>query len=557
MKRFKFLLSLFIIGLVSWGAYASGMRDYVCIVRSNFSEKNKEFLTSYKNTMVSHGYNSFGKYIDEYLKGTFGSGFVYAASNGKFYVITNRHVISSAETATVQFEKDDGTYTEYEKLKILGVDDDLDIAVIELPSSFKGLGLSFRTKKVQDGDEVYTAGFPGLGENPVWQLGKGSVTNSSARIKELIDPSISTLIQHSGQVDGGNSGGPLLVSDSNYKAGYSVVGVNTWKAISRENTNFAIPGGVVKTSVDKIISSKGNSITLAQKLEKFNASIKNEEELFSNMSRYISNDMTANLKGTVFMNILKTAKGKSYDAILVTFANDPIEGVKYALAYYIYYKFRKSNNLLEYQMSEAEKVENGYKVTFTIGEKTFDAIWFNENGSWVIKDFDNVIANGALGASNGTQNLIYNPYSVGLDVGYSFSEKKGVYINGFMGMEKFNFRIFYRNDVPDYDSLFGFGYKFLLPLNFGPIIVEPSIAIDLCFGKSNSYINSFDSSFFRTTTLIGATIVANVSDSMGIAVGADYVLFNFPQFASDESQMNFWKISAGIYFGNGSTSSLW
>lgn len=83
-------------------------------------------------------------------------------------VVTNRHVVQNALTANVSFENEDGT-------------------------------------------EVWSAGFPGLGGKPMWQLGKGTITNASAKIKELIAPNISTIIQHSAEVDAGNSGGPLLL----------------------------------------------------------------------------------------------------------------------------------------------------------------------------------------------------------------------------------------------------------------------------------------------------------------------------------------------------------
>ena len=85
----------------------------------------------------------------------------------------------------------------------------------------------------------------------MWQFAKGVVTNSSAKINDLLDSNISSLIQHSAQIDSGNSGGPLLIKSSN-KIGYSVVGINTWKAFYRDSTNFAIPSSVIKSMIERI-----------------------------------------------------------------------------------------------------------------------------------------------------------------------------------------------------------------------------------------------------------------------------------------------------------------
>lgn len=540
-------MGLLVMLAISSFASAASLRDYVCIVRSNYSEKSKEFLTSYKNTMVLHGYKKFGEYIDEYLKGSFGSGFVYAASNGKFYVITNRHVISSAETATLQFEKEDGTYTEYKNMKILGIDEELDIAVIELPASFKGRGLSFRTKKVNDGDEVFTAGFPGLGKDPVWQLGKGSVTNSTARIKELVDPSISVLIQHSGQVDGGNSGGPLLVTDSNYKAGYSVVGVNTWKAISRENTNFAIPADAVKTAVDKIIANKGSSVKIAERIEKFNKSILNEDETFDSMAKYISNEMTSNLKGKVFIDIVDSAKGSSYDKILVTFANDPIEGVKYALAYHIYYSFRKGNKVYEYETGAPEKIDQGYKVSFKIDDKkSNEAIWINENGIWVLGDFNGIIEKGEV-ATSGKSGL-FNPYLVSITGGMGFCEgNSGFVVDGAVFLSGGALYISARKDLPGYNTGYIVGLKVNIPVKVGSFIIEPDGFVGAAMYTSDSY---YDDDMLKLVFGGGASFVYCISNSIGIELAANYTRFISISKGS-------FAVTAGIRFGGTQSASLW
>ncbi len=554
MKNYKFiLLKLFLITVCLWSASASGMRDYVCIVNANYSEENKAFLNNYKNTMVSSGYSDFGKYIDDYLKGSFGSGFVYTASNGKSYIITNRHVISSGKTATVKFEKDDGTYDEYKDLVILGVDEDLDLAVIELPSSFKRSGLSFSTAKVEDGQDVYTAGFPGLGDEPVWQLGKGIVSNSSARIKELIDPEISVLIQHSAQVDGGNSGGPLLIQSSKSRGGYAVIGINTWKAIKRENTNFAVPATVVKKSVDTIIASKGKNNKISDRLTKFNASIANEEETFYNFSRYISNEMVSKTKGKVFTNILNAASSSAYKIILSTFANDPIEGVKYALSYYIWTSFKKSGKTIEYTTGDPVSTERGYDVAFAISEKkSLSSSWINEQGIWRLVDF-----NGIISGENVEMEKTFsmtNPYVFKVYGGYSSLDVNGLEGSGFAfegGIQFSTVEIFggIKKGFPSDDGKgYMFGSKGFLPLNFGNFIIQPGFGFEGDFYDSYYFGHGFLLCLFAELDFTYC-----ISDKIGIGVCGKYL----KSFFGDDKASGF-TVTAGLRFGfGGGGSTLW
>ncbi len=560
MKNYKkILLGLFSSLVFCSFASAASMRDYVCIVRSNYSESNKAFLTQYKNTMASQGYKSLADSIEKYLKGTFGSGFVYTGSNGRNYIITNRHVVTTAETVNIQFENEDGSMSEYKDLKILGVDEDLDIAVIELPSSVKKTGLTFRTAKVNDADQVWSAGFPGLGGEPVWQLGNGVVTNSVARLKELVDPSISTLIQHSAQVDGGNSGGPLLVTDSKAKGGYAVVGINTWKAVNRENTNYAIPAAAVKTSIEKIITSKGVNKTITERIEQFNNSIANKEETFSSMSKYISNEMVSNLKGPAFTKILSKATRSAYETIIATFANDPIEGVRYGLAYYIWTKFRKNDNVIDYKAEAPEVSGNGQKVVFTISEKNqISSFWIVEQGRWRLTDFDDIIAKGDV---NGSGSISFgDPFAFYVGGGAVFnSYKKGFIIDAGINVSNMAIELNVRNDYPGYKTSVCFGTRYFLPINFGKFIIEPSAGVLVGLFKSES-TSEFGSSMpdIKFMLPIGLDFAFCVSDNFAISVGGKYDILNFIDItSSNNSKISSFGVTAGIKFGRTTGFSLW
>ena len=96
MLKKNFIALLFVLALAN--AFTESIRDYVCIVKGNLSSKNQEILTQYKESLETSGYSRYAQYIESFLMGTFGSGFIYY-SNKTPFIITNQHVISEYETA--------------------------------------------------------------------------------------------------------------------------------------------------------------------------------------------------------------------------------------------------------------------------------------------------------------------------------------------------------------------------------------------------------------------------------------------------------------------------
>ena len=323
--------------MLSFSLHAQ-VKNYIGIVRETHYKSYDDFLEDLSTYLKKNGYTSYSEYVDSYRKGGFGSGFVYVDNNGTNYIITNRHVVSQAASASIEFENDDGSTTKYDNLSVLITDDDIDIAILQFANGknpFK-TGLTFNTKKLTDGQDVVSAGFPGLGGDPVWQFGKGSVTNSSARIRDLIDPSISTVIQHSAQIDAGNSGGPLLVSAKNSALGYEVAGINTWKAIGREATNFAIPSSLSLKLIEKSKQTIDDETAKSERKEKFKQTITDASNDYTSIVKFISYDLASSEGINYFEDILKHASSKISNRIISEFAYNPIEGLRYAVAYNIY-----------------------------------------------------------------------------------------------------------------------------------------------------------------------------------------------------------------------------
>ena len=89
------------------------VKNSVCVVRQQYYPSHVEFLEDLRDSLKKRGYSSYAEYVDGYLKGGFGSGFVYVDKDGTNYIITNRHVVSQAASASVEFENTDGSSSKF------------------------------------------------------------------------------------------------------------------------------------------------------------------------------------------------------------------------------------------------------------------------------------------------------------------------------------------------------------------------------------------------------------------------------------------------------------
>jgi len=355
---------------VSFGLSAQ-VKNYVGIVREKHLPSVDEFLDDLAASLKKRGYSSYADYIKAYREGGFGSGFVYVDKDGKNYVVTNRHVVSQAASASIEFENDDGSTTKFEDLTVLITDDDIDLAILsfaEGKNPFK-TGLSLNTTKLTDGQDVVSAGFPGLGGEPVWQFGKGSITNSSARIKDLIDPSISTVIQHSAQIGSGNSGGPLLIASKAAPDGYEVVGINTWKAVGRDATNFSLPAALALRLIEKSKNPDSDDVMKNNRVEKLKSVLSDSALDYTDLVKFVSYDLAAKEGEDCLDEVLRHASTKVINRVASEFAYNPIEGLRYAVAYDIYGEFSGDKATDENLSKIVWQKEHGlYRISST-GEK--------------------------------------------------------------------------------------------------------------------------------------------------------------------------------------------
>ena len=390
----KLFLGIVLVSMLIPSLVFAQVKSYVGVVRQQYYQEYIDLFKSMSKQLKDEGYNTYSKAIDGYLEGGFGSGFIWIAPDGTNYIITNRHVVSQAESASVEFEDENsGEITKYEGLKVVATDDDIDIAILAFKDGEKPFkkGLKLSEAALKDGQEVWSAGYPGLGSEPVWQFGKGTVTNARARIKDLLDPEISSIIQHSAQVDSGNSGGPLLVMNKNE---YQVVGINTWKAVYRDSTNFAIPAAIIKKMIDGISSPE--AVTADERAQKLAKVLSDKTQSYTALVNFISYHKAAVDGQKDFESVLRFAPTSIRSQISDAFGYDPAEGLRYACAYQLFKKYGATDDKPRaYKTEIVESTDEKVTIRFKSGEEPkegeeaddknlveFSISWIKEHGLW-------------------------------------------------------------------------------------------------------------------------------------------------------------------------------
>jgi S1-C subfamily serine protease len=175
-----------------------------------------------------------------------GSGFIYSKDG---YIITNHHVVQSAEIFDVVFP-DRNTYT----TKVVGEDPYNDIAVLQIIDDFSNQNVNplsiGNSSKIEVGQQVIAIGNP-FGFTNTMTTGIVSQIGRSAEMS--IDPEneggfiAPNVIQTDATINPGNSGGPML----NTKG--EVIGINTAIYAAAIGIGFAVPSNTIIRIVPALI----------------------------------------------------------------------------------------------------------------------------------------------------------------------------------------------------------------------------------------------------------------------------------------------------------------
>ena len=160
---------------------------------------------------------------------------------GKWYVVTNAHVVGSDERVEVIWYSDVPSLT---RVRVLGTDQVADLALLDVsPADFDmsrtparnitgleflslvGKGVHISTD-VRRGVDVLAVGYPDGGGQTIT---KGIVSVESVFQRGM------NWIKTDSAVNPGNSGGPLVTTDG------GIIGMNTWVRRDLQNVGYALP----------------------------------------------------------------------------------------------------------------------------------------------------------------------------------------------------------------------------------------------------------------------------------------------------------------------------
>jgi serine protease Do len=397
----RFLVSLIVIAIMPFCAFgqtgASALRDYVGLINQSYHPDIVAYFEKIKADFEKNGETDAGKAIDLFLKGSTGSGFLTSDARGNLYVVTNYHVVAQAYSLSITFERQDGFKKTFSGLKILAADEDTDLALLSFGQGEKPTvrGLSFVTRPVDEGEDVYSAGFPGLGITPLWQFGRGMVSNAIARCPKSMDDEtlMGPFIQHTAQVDPGNSGGPLLVARQGVPAGYAVAGINTLSGLWRQAANYAIPASTAQGFINTALNSRADSYraSLDERLSKFVAGLGENKAVYPHIAAFLSSACLGE-NAEYAMSELLDKGNRTIQRDFIEKCEDSVVGAMgYAVAWTIENSIR-GQGAIKAALKDVSGAGEEYTVVFTINNKDYNSTWIREYGIWRIRTFGAVAA---------------------------------------------------------------------------------------------------------------------------------------------------------------------
>ena len=505
-------LALTVCALVFSVSLFAQIRQYIPIVKPVMHEKTRNFLLEFGNEFIKSGEKDIGNYFRAWAEGGFGSGFLYVdPETGDNYVITNRHVVSYGKTVTLQFEQEDGSILNFDNCPVVAISEKLDVALVALPEAARKKftqGLTILTTAPAEGDEIWTAGYPGLLSKPSWQLGKGTISNNRAKVEQLADPELFKLYQHTAPIDGGSSGGPLLIKDTKLPGGYAIVGMNTWKILDRQDTNFAIPSVYILDFIKEYKASLtlDKEQNLKDRLNDFIIASKGDS--FIKLAKYVSYEFVADYGPQLIDVAYQRMNSTHREFLMRAFILEPVEGMRLAIAYLIYMNLNVSK-VLKADFETMTISDNESVISIAMEKSQTPSRWIFEQGTWRISSLESV--NNLKPAKNYNVVAPYFSLSGGLGVagtgaGYTLDLNigGGLFFYGFSISAIGTTQQFTKSEwkgYPDYTyvtttqtadiSLFVFSENFgiQLPIPLGSVSLIPYA------GAGISIFNSMDSQY--------------------------------------------------------------
>lgn len=191
--------------------------------------------------------NFFGQ-VQQYEAEGSGSGIIIGQNDTELLIVTNNHVVSSAETVSVGFI-DNQIYEA--KVKSTDSDNDLAIVVVELKDLSDDTLSQIKVAQLGNSDEL-KVGEQVVAIGNALGYGQSVTTGIVSALDRETEMNATPLIQTDAAINPGNSGGALLNMNG------EVIGINSSKYSSTdvEGMCYAIPISAVQDNIDSLMSMK-------------------------------------------------------------------------------------------------------------------------------------------------------------------------------------------------------------------------------------------------------------------------------------------------------------
>jgi S1-C subfamily serine protease len=250
-------------GILTIGVFKTTENDFVM----GFSKVTKSYAEiAYEQTL------QMGEVFSS------GSGFVIEI-DGKYYILTNAHVIKAAAKGEGAIYAYSIQRTRY-PLRLVGGDSFYDIAILEFDGAPgpEVQALQFSEQEARFAQKVYAIGNP-LGKYP-YSITEGIVSGKN-RLYDRPTTGRFGFLQHTAALIWGNSGGPLVDEQGR------VVGINTWIGFHEKGgqsyritqLNFALEGQKAARLARNILANGGRLKRAFMGIELASADLLNEPGL--------------------------------------------------------------------------------------------------------------------------------------------------------------------------------------------------------------------------------------------------------------------------------------
>lgn len=255
IKKFLYpILSCFITLVLCLVAFAAFYKYYLKNLVIETTKREVTVTDTGISEAVNKVYDSV-VVVESYYKGQLygtGTGFVYKKDDNKGYILTNHHVIDSADEVKVVF-----TNNEKETVEIIGSDSYSDVALLSIDAekviSVAEIGSS---EALNVGDTSFAVGAPLDSSTYAWTVTRGIISGKDRTVEvsssDGFQTSIMEVLQTDTAINNGNSGGPLCNSNG------QVIGITNMKLASSsiEGMGFAIPIETAVEYAEKFISGE-------------------------------------------------------------------------------------------------------------------------------------------------------------------------------------------------------------------------------------------------------------------------------------------------------------